>query len=1109
MSKQYPGGFITKNFTVPTTSSAPGMWTLDQALYYTQQGIWPIPTPIDQYFNYVSLLLHGNGSASGTSNVLPFNSDASTNNFNLTINGDARPNNFTPYQGNGYYSNLFNGSTDYLTVPLAAYDFGTGAFTCEAWVYIRSVASTNLIFYGSVSGGALDELAVSVNTSQQLGWETNNTISNSGGFVPLNTWTHIALVRNGSTITGYVNGSSVGTTTDSGAITPTTHSLIGSYRGSILFANGYISNARVTKAAVYTSNFTPSTTPLAAIANTSLLTCQSNRFIDNSTNAYTITPSGTAAVSSAQPFTLPTTVATYGSGYFDGTGDYLSVPNTTNASGNFTYEFWMYATGFGSGGYGTMVGASSGSASNIFQFQTYSASPNRILGYVGAAAGAGNLSPTLSQPVLNRWIHIAVVRSGSTVTMYENGVSVATLTMANTINFGSTMQIGADGSASYPFQGYLTDSRLVIGTAVYTSNFTPPTTPLTAITNTTVLTTQYNGAGNNSGFKDSSLNNFVVSRFGNTTQGTFSPYGSNWSNYFDGTTDYLTAPANAAFGFGTGDFTAECWVYPVSWVGLYDGFISTLNSGTAVGIHLSRDGVEVNGVATAWGTTLSLNTWTHLALTRSGTTLRLFVNGALTNSGTNSANIGSSSAFAVGRRLENVSNYYCNAYISNARIVKGTAVYTSAFTPSTTPLTAISGTSVLTCQSNRFKDNSTNNFTITRNGDVSVQRFSPFAPTSSYSTSVIGGSGYFDGNGDYLTSPSSSSLAFGTGDFTVEEWFYPTTTQPAFCRYFGTGPNSGDFTLDQQGSGLTPTVNDNNTVFITSSIPLVLNAWNHLAVTRSGTTLRMFVNGASAGSATNSTNFTSNVATYIGKNSGSAVYNTGYFSDVRAIKGTALYTSAFTPPTAPLTATSNTALLLSFTNAAIYDNSMMNDLETVGNAMVSTRVKKYGAGSMYFDGSADYLDSTGGAVNALGSGNWTIEFWVYFNALTGTNIIDYRSASVLSNTLAVNYSSGMQLYVNNTTTAIQGSALSTGTWYHIAVCKSGSSTKMFVNGTQAGSTYTDSNNYVAGVNRPRIGSGGDVAGNYFNGYIDDLRITKGVARYTTTFTPPTSQLPDQ
>ncbi len=85
--------------------------------------------------------------------------------------------------------------------------------------------------------------------------------------------------------------------------------------------------------------------------------------------------------------------------------------------------------------------------------------------------------------------------------------------------------------------------------------------------------------------------------------------------------------------------------------------------------------------------------------------------------------------------------------------------------------------------------------------------------------------------------------------------------------------------------------------------------------------------------------------------------------------------------------------------------------------------------------------------------------------------------------------------------------MSPSTWYHIAVCRASGSTKMFINGTQTGSTYTDANNY--GTSAPLgIGTywsaGSPVTTLTLNGYIDDLRITKGYARYTSNFTPPTT-----
>jgi hypothetical protein len=632
-----------------------------------------------------------------------------------------------------------------------------------------------------------------------------------------------------------------------------------------------------------------------------------------------------------------------------------------------------------------------------------------------------------------------------------------------------------------------------------------------------------NGAQNNT-FLDSSTNNFTITRNGNTTQGTFSPYGSNWSNYFDGSGDFLDLADNAAFQFGSGDFTYECWVFPTKAYGstVAQGLISygvpnAFNNTYTVNLQLNPTTgyaeLNVGYTTIVTGTSqVPLNQWTHIVGCRTSGRTSVFVNGVREATSTTSVTLTTAGGAILrlgGQWFANAADRQLGGYLSNARVIKGTGPYDAAsttITVPTTPLTAITNTSLLTCQSNRFIDNSTNAFAITVNGNTSVQRFSPFSPTSAYSTSVIGGSGYFDGS-DNLTVSSSAGVT-GTGAFTVEFWVYMTASQ-SFARIVSGAANQ--FTIDLSSNGVINYGKSSVNNIISSNAGAVLNTWCHIVIARSsGGTARMWANGVSVGTATDSNDYSA-ATVYIGSTSISNFYLTGYLSNLR-ITNTDVYgtsNTTITVPTAPLTAVSGTALLLSTTNAGIFDNAMMNDLETVGNAQISTSVKKYGTGSLYFDGSGDYLDSTGGTVNALGSGDWTIEFWVYFNALTGTNIIDYRSASVLSNTLCVNYSSGMQLFVNNSTTAIQGSSLSTSTWYHIAVCKSGSSTKMFVNGTQAGSTYTDTNNYVAGANRPRMGSGGDSAGNYLNGYIDDLRITKGFARYTSNFTAPTTAFPDR
>jgi hypothetical protein len=165
---------------------------------------------------------------------------------------------------------------------------------------------------------------------------------------------------------------------------------------------------------------------------------------------------------------------------------------------------------------------------------------------------------------------------------------------------------------------------------------------------------------------------------------------------------------------------------------------------------------------------------------------------------------------------------------------------------------------------------------------------------------------------------------------------------------------------------------------------------------------------------------------------------------------------------------------------------------------------------MYFDGSGDWLIPSGSsALYAFGTGDFTIEFWIYIPVTQTSIIYDSRPVSTQGAYPELYLASNQIIYYHTESNRIAGSTLANTTWYHIALCRSGTSTKLFVNGTQVGSTYSDSTNYLCGTNRPAIGVAGNTLSDPFNGYLDDLRITKGVARYVTNFTPPVARMPNQ
>lgn len=627
-----------------------------------------------------------------------------------------------------------------------------------------------------------------------------------------------------------------------------------------------------------------------------------------------------------------------------------------------------------------------------------------------------------------------------------------------------------------------------------------------------------NGAQNNT-FLDSSTNNFTITRNGGNpgmTQGTFSPFSqTGWSNYFGATSAFLTPAIGAGQAFGTGDFTVELWLYA---------------SNSACNILLPSSGTsswglltfnnqlywQENGANLANAGTVTQNSWVHLAVSRTGGTLNGYVNGTRVFNPANTFNYSATPT----RNLGPANGGGVPFYLSNVRIIKGTGLYSGeTITVPMLPLTSVTNTELLTCNSNRFVDTNTQvaEKTITVNGSPSVQPFSPFAPTTAYSAATVGGSGYFDGTGDYLTTPSTNQFA-PAGDFTVAWWYYPVTLQTSVMLANYTGNNTTDWSFETTSLGALNIYLNGSTVRITGgSNTLRLNQWHYIVVSRSGTTVTAYVNGSTIGTYTLSGTFGSASKTIrIGAGSAGTNNMFGYCSGVNLIDGTAL---SGTIPTAP-PSSAGTSLCLNFTNAGVTDATAKNDLETLGNAQISTAQSRFGGSSIYFDGTGDYLTIAGNANLWLGAGDFTVEFWVYSPTPPSTSAAQYELVSFGTSGSTfrcfIFYASGSStasaqigIYSGATNIITVNSVIPQNTWTHVAVTRSGSGTgnvRFYINGTQNATTGTSTTDFNTG----NLGIGAAPAGtNPAFVYIDDLRITKGFARYTSSFTAPTAAFPLQ
>ena len=598
---------------------------------------------------------------------------------------------------------------------------------------------------------------------------------------------------------------------------------------------------------------------------------------------------------------------------------------------------------------------------------------------------------------------------------------------------------------------------------------------------------------------------------GTPQAGTFSPYRSGgYSGYFTSTSNYLDLDFNA---IGTNDFTIEAWVYITNSSAnqiMCDFRPTSVDNTTGINIQFRSNNVLYAG-STSVGyitgtTTYSDHTWVHVALVRNGSTLTLYGNGVSQGSTSHSVNLTSTDMRIATNRA--VTSVY-NGFIRDFRLVNGTAVYTSNFTPPTEPLTAITNTEILTCHLPYFADGSTNDHSITAAGSASTLPFGPY-DYEPWVGDTHSGSVFFDGTDDVLTS-ATNITSIAAGNYTVEFWYYPTKnlTDQQTLVHFNSGSNGGTNIWYGGSSGANIRV-DSGLVGQSSftDVDLILNAWHHIAITRSSTTTKCYINGKLAGSHSYTPNASNRVV--LGRFTATPYYANGYYADFRYVPGSVVYSAEFTPPTAPLSHISNTDLLMNNkSDANVYDAAAANKLTLAGDTISSTTQRKFTTSSaVYLDGTGDYIDTDTSELFAFGTKDFTWEMWIYHTVYEPAYHLYWGTGSDHSIHYAT--SQGHLTYYTPTVGASSTlyttgfGSMSVNTWYHIAVVRQSGTTYLYKDGVLQTSA-SDTTDYGTSANSMRIGASGADGTYPYTGYIQDLRITKGYARYTGAFTPPTAE----
>lgn len=1038
-----------------------------------------------------------------------------------------------PYAG----SVEFNGTNAYYSVGYNSSLSFTGDFTYE--MFIKPSNATYGVLAGSTGNGFLinrnGDGSVSVFHSG-----TGTTLSSVVGAAPVDKWTHVAWTRSGDTACLWVNGflaasGSQPAGTYTLGLTTGASLYIGARADTTNKFTGVISNLRAVKGeAKYVGPFVPMDVPAENVAGTSLLTLQGDS-TDRSSNPLTLTVYGNPVFKqSSTPFNKivysdPVTGGVQLSGIANNCVNFpLSYNSSIGALAGHrtTIEFWINTQNtqtvsamdlFGNTRTGTVNGKYSVTLS-----AASSTAPQKIAFFYSTSTSGGNTLNTTAILPIKQWHHVAVdinavTPANSTVTIYLNGVGqtfAAQDLSTHTADPGLTFGLGYIAGVQAGFSGYLSNFRIVRDSPVYTTDFTPVESELTAVPGTVVLTFQKQAPVSNFGIVDSSGLNKLTA-YGQASQGSYNPSRAGWSVKFASGSSVYT-DIQPEFNSAQGDWSIEGWYMftTLAFQGQelfrfegggtnYNPYFTVWDNGTIM-FRAAQTGVNI---VTPFAHGMVVNNWYHWAVTKVGNSFTVYKDGNVVTSGSYSGLISENKRIRIGVGF--------SGYASNVRFVNVTPAYTAAFVPPRYSLEATENTQLLMFKNAELSDYSDNAFTLNKSGDVTARHLGPVSPEKfvAYDPTIEGGSVYYAGtSSDYVNTFASSQWIF-KGDYTQEAWVYPCT-----------GGTTTDMTIFATGSSyaandnfsITPGVGNAiithchtaiGSLHLTQTATIPFNAWTHVAVSRSGSTLRAFVNGVQVYSGNVTGSIGTNGLAFIGKRGDNTAMFKGYMANL-CISNECKYTSEFLPLDTVLSTTTSTVLLLTGTNGGSIDQTTSLNLRPVGNVAVSTTVKKYGSTALYFGATSCYFKVPADAISklAFGTDDFTMEMWIY-KTVASTNHGLIKLGTGATNLVWYIHQFGtITAAVNNGSTTLAQSTTITvpvNEWVHVALSREGSTLRMFINGVVCASvsnstafTVDPDGCTVLGLNTTN-----------FVGYADDVRITRGHALYTANFTPPTETLP--